>query len=123
MGRGWLTRRLFPEGAEPDPRFTLANERTFLAWMRTSLALLGGGVALEAFAADVFPHAMRHLAAVLLVGTALISSLAATFRWHRVETAMRQRRPLPAPSMALLLAMGLVVASLLLIGLVLGRGV
>jgi putative membrane protein len=32
-------------GEEPDYRFTLANERTFLAWIRTSLALLAGGVA------------------------------------------------------------------------------
>ncbi|WP_232549593.1 YidH family protein [Propioniciclava soli] len=121
-GRGWLTRRLFPDGAEPDPRFTLANERTFLAWMRTSLALLGAGVALEAFAADVFPHLIRHLAALVLVGTALVASLSATYRWHRVETAMRRGRPLPAPSLALLLAVGLTLTSFVLLGLVLGAG-
>jgi hypothetical protein len=33
-------RRVFADGAEPDPRFTLANERTFLAWIRTALALI-----------------------------------------------------------------------------------
>ena len=38
--RSRLARRVFPEGTEPDPRFTLANERTFLAWLRTTLALL-----------------------------------------------------------------------------------
>ena len=76
--RGWLTRTLFPDGAEPDPRFTLANERTFLAWMRTALALLGGGVALEAFTVDVFPSLSRHVAAVTLVLTALLVSLTAT---------------------------------------------
>lgn len=32
-------------GTEPDYRFTLANERTFLAWIRTALALIAGGVA------------------------------------------------------------------------------
>jgi len=37
------------EGEEPDPRFTLANERTFLAWVRTALALVAGGIGLEAF--------------------------------------------------------------------------
>lgn len=28
------------EGRDPDYRFSLANERTFLAWIRTALALL-----------------------------------------------------------------------------------
>jgi putative membrane protein len=41
---GWVYR----SGSEPDPRFSLANERTFLAWIRTALALLAGGVGLEA---------------------------------------------------------------------------
>lgn len=45
--RSRAARVLFPEGQEPDPPFTLANERTFLAWIRTSLAFLAGGIALE----------------------------------------------------------------------------
>lgn len=53
--RSWLARTLLPEGEEPDPRFTLANERTFLAWIRTSLAFLAGGVALEAFRSPSVP--------------------------------------------------------------------
>ncbi len=57
--RSWLARRLLPEGSEPDPRFTLANERTFLAWVRTALALLAGGIAIEAFAADLFVVTVR----------------------------------------------------------------
>ena len=32
-------------GRDPNPRFTLANERTFLAWNRTAMALIGGGLA------------------------------------------------------------------------------
>ena len=50
--RGALTKRLLPDGVEPDPRFTLANERTFLAWVRTALAFIAGGIAVEAFTGD-----------------------------------------------------------------------
>ena len=45
---GWIA-RLHAEGTEPDPRFTCANERTFLAWIRTALAVIAAGVALETF--------------------------------------------------------------------------
>ena len=44
---------VYRDGSEPDPRFSLANERTFLAWIRTSLALFAAGVALEALAIPV----------------------------------------------------------------------
>lgn len=54
--RSALSRALFPTGTEPDPRFTLANERTFLAWMRTALAFIAGGVALEALPIDTIPE-------------------------------------------------------------------
>jgi putative membrane protein len=47
------------EGTEPDYRFTLANERTFLAWIRTALALLAGGVLLHQRAARGAAH--RHM--------------------------------------------------------------
>jgi putative membrane protein len=65
--RSRFAERLLPGGTEPDPRFTLANERTFLAWIRTSLALLAGGIAVEAFTTDVFPEPIRHGLSVLLL--------------------------------------------------------
>ena len=120
--RTWLARRLLPGGSEPDARFTLANERTFLAWMRTALALLGGGIALEAFAVGVFPAVVRQVAAVVLGVTALVVSVSAIARWRRVELAMRHGQPLPAPALALLVALGLTVASLILVGLILSAG-
>jgi putative membrane protein len=70
------------EGQEPDYRFSLANERTFLAWIRTALALLAGGVLLEQFAATLQPRAineiaMRHSAPVpVSVGAPLLSLVA-----------------------------------------------
>lgn len=114
--RTWLTRKLFPDGVEPDPRFTLANERTFLAWIRTGLALLGGGIALEAFAQDV-PAVVRTPAAVILVLTSLLVSATAMFRWRKVETAMRKGLPLPAPVLMLVLTVGLTVATVVLLAI------
>ncbi|HBH59897.1 MAG TPA: hypothetical protein DDY41_17580, partial [Arthrobacter bacterium] len=65
--RGKIAERLLPGGTEPDPRFTLANERTFLAWIRTALALLAGGIAIEAFTSDLFLEPVRKSLAVLLL--------------------------------------------------------
>src|SRR5690625_7225376 len=59
--------RSLQEGQDPDPRFTLANERTFLAWIRTSLALLAGGIAVEAFTQDIFDETARKV-----LGTTLL---------------------------------------------------
>lgn len=89
--------RALREGNDPDPRFTLANERTFLAWIRTSLALLAGGIAVEAFTQDIFDDTARKvLGTTLLVLGGLLAASAAG-RWLRVEAAMRQKRSLPLP--------------------------
>ncbi|TQO19384.1 uncharacterized protein DUF202 [Rhodoglobus vestalii] len=59
-------RRVYGAGSEPDARFSLANERTFLAWIRTALALISAGVALEAFVLPIAP-AFRLGASLLLI--------------------------------------------------------
>ncbi len=102
--RNRLTRVFFPHGTEPDPRFTLANERTFLAWIRTALAFLAGGLAAYAFAdsseADVI---FSRAVSVLVPAGAAALALLAIVRWVRVERAIRNSRPLPAPLAAPLL--------------------
>src|SRR3982751_1727392 len=82
-------------GREPDYRFSLANERTFLAWIRTALALLAGGVLLQQFA-----HATpaSRLLTALGLGLAVLSAVLcgmAYLRWKANEIAMRHSRPLP----------------------------
>jgi putative membrane protein len=99
-----LTERLLPGGTEPDPRFTLANERTFLAWIRTSLALLAGGIAIEAFTANLFLEPVRKGIAVLLLLLGMLLSGGAAMRWLRVERSMRNKAPLPLPLIVPLLA-------------------
>lgn len=105
-GRTGLSDRVLGGGTEPDPRFTLANERTFLAWIRTSLALLAGGVAVEAFMADLFGPEMRKTVALLLLVLALLIGGGSFFRWLNVERSMRRKDPLPLPWIAPVLAIG-----------------
>jgi putative membrane protein len=84
---------------EPDPRWSLANERTALAWVRTSLALIAGGVGLTSLArvADL-PRAIDLVsAAICLLGAAVGASAFRTYR--RRDAAMRENEPLPPTRM------------------------
>ncbi|GAA4480686.1 DUF202 domain-containing protein [Enteractinococcus fodinae] len=98
-------------GNDPDPRFTLANERTFLAWIRTSLALLAGGIAVEAFTHDIFDDTARKVLGTTLLVLGGLLAVSAAGRWLRVETAMRQRRSLPIPLWIPLIALVCAVAA------------
>ncbi len=106
-------RWLYEAGQEPDPRYTLANERTFLAWVRTALAMLAGGVALSALGLPENDTA-RGVLAVLLVLLGGLLTVLALVRWTRVEKAMRVGQPLPAFSLGYLLTGAVVVGAVLL---------
>lgn len=110
-------RWVYGVGTEPDARFSLANERTFLAWARTGLALLAGGVALEALDLPVEPG-LRLAAAVVLIALGSAAPAVAWWGWARGERAMRRGDPLPAPVGFGLLVAGVAVAGVLvLVGL------
>lgn len=113
--RDRLSASLLGGGSEPDPRFTLANERTFLAWIRTALAFLAGGIAVEAFTGDVFSSGLRRAVALSLLLLAMLVSASACIRWLKVERAMRHRKPLPLPVLVPVLSLGgaLVAAGLI----------
>ena len=95
---------------EPDYRFTLANERTFLAWMRTSLALLAGGIALRELVEPFSVRGARTGLAVAALVLSLVLAVASYVRWVRVQDAMRRGDPLPRPLAVPLLATGIAVA-------------
>lgn len=80
-------------GTNPDPRFTLANERTFLAWVTTSLGLLGIGLAVG----TIIPgeHFAINVLAVLWILLAAVLSIRAVIRWFKLERAMRLNQALP----------------------------
>lgn len=106
-------------GRDPDYRFSLANERTFLAWIRTSLALLGGGLAISALLPADPPTAVQDAAALVLVVFGTILAGASFARWARNETAMRHDQPIPTSILPLVLSLGvLVVAALVAVLLV-----
>ena len=92
MTRTRFPRSVFRVGTEPDARFTLANERTFLAWTRTALALIAGGVALEALGLDL-QAGFRLAASLVLVVAGLALPIWAWVEWMRTERALRPDAP------------------------------
>ncbi|WP_454044472.1 YidH family protein [Cellulosimicrobium sp. Marseille-Q8652] len=115
-------RSVYGVGTEPDARFSLANERTALAWVRTGVGLVAGGVALTSFStfADL-PGLVDLVAAVAcLVGAAC--ALYALASWRRNERALRLRQPLPAPGGIPVLVGGVVLLAVLIAGYSLAAG-
>ncbi|MBD0672099.1 YidH family protein [Streptomyces sp. CBMA156] len=110
----------YEEGEEPDYRFSLANERTFLAWFRTGLALIAAALAVAQF---VPPHARGAGGVALGAGLAVVGALlctAAYFRWRSVQRAMRHKRPLPPSRLLPVLATGAALTGLGLLLLLVG---
>jgi putative membrane protein len=96
---------------EPDYRFTLANERTFLAWIRTALGLLAGGVAVHQLVPQ--PAAMSTVLAALCVVLAAVLAATGYPRWRRVQAAMRRGEPLPKSVMVVVLTVGVLLITVL----------
>lgn len=107
------------DGNEPDPRFTLANERTFLTWLSTSLALSAGGIAMAVVPKDIFASWIRTLLAVVLVLLSALAGAMAYPRWRHVQQALRRREPLPPPALAPLFGYGVAAVALLALFLIL----
>jgi putative membrane protein len=99
MSGDWRTK-----GADPDARFSLANERTFLAWIRTSLALLAGAVGVAQFATDLGPAWARRVVGGMLAVAGFAMAATAYRRWRNNEVAMRLGLPLPMTSALLIVA-------------------
>lgn len=112
--RGRFPASVYTHGTEPDARFTLANERTFLAWIRTSLAFLAGGVALELLGLDLHPG-LRLAASLVLVVAGIVTPVLAWFGWGSAERAIRLARPLPSSPLGAVLGIAVSLAGLLLL--------
>ncbi|MEU9733226.1 DUF202 domain-containing protein [Streptomyces sp. NPDC048002] len=106
------------EGGTPDYRFSLANERTFLAWLRTALALIGGGFAVDQFLPDL-PWGWRVGLALALLAAGVLCSLRAVNHWVRCERAMRRGEDLPVSRFPALLGVLVAVVALVMVVVVL----
>lgn len=106
---------------EPDYRFTLANERTFLAWQRTALGLLAGAVAVIQFVPQFGIPGARHVVGLLLAALAIMTSGVGLVRWRQVDRAVRSGRPLPRHPTPAYLAIGFVLVAVIMVGLMVWR--
>jgi putative membrane protein len=107
---------VFDDGEEPDARFSLANERTFLAWVRTSLALLAGAVAIHTPAIDLDDW-VKTLASLCLLAAAGLAIGQSWSRWRATERSLRTGEPLPGFAGPVMLAS---VLGVLIVGVAIG---
>ncbi len=108
---------------EPDYRFTMANERTFLAWQRTALGLLAAAVALVQLVPELTIPGARRVLGVGLAVLAILTSGMGLVRWQQADRAMRRGDPLPRHPSPTYLAVGLTLVAIIALGLVIAKAV
>ncbi|RDI53415.1 YidH family protein [Nocardia mexicana] len=101
------------ENTDIDYRFTLANERTFLAWIRTALGLLAGGVAVHTLVQPFHHTGLRRALALSCIVLAVVLSVGAYTHWRDVQRRMQRGEPLANTVMVPLLAVGIAAVSVL----------
>jgi putative membrane protein len=108
------------QGQMPDYRFSLANERTFLAWIRTAMAILAGAIAVDQLTPQIAPTPVRIVLCLVLAVIGALLAIEAYRRWSLQERAMRNQQELPHAWLLVAMtvvvsAAGAVVAALILL--------
>jgi putative membrane protein len=93
--------------SEPDARFTYANERTFLAWNRTALALIATGVAATQLLPDLQVAGGRRILGLPMIALGAVVAVTSFRHWRSNQRAMRRNEPLPSSPMPLVLSLGI----------------
>jgi inner membrane protein YidH len=107
------------EERQTDTQAALANERTYLAWLRTGLALVAVGVAAERVLPAEGIIWARQLIGVSLILAGVLTAALARWHWRRVDRALRAGRPIPRPILGYVVAAAIVVDGLAAIVLLL----
>ena len=94
---------------EPDYRFTYANERTFLAWIRTSVALIGVGVAAVQFLPPLDVAGGRRAVGTAFIALGAVICVVARRQWAANDAAMRAGSPLPRSLLVPVVTAGVVL--------------
>ncbi|MCI1900908.1 MAG: YidH family protein [Enterobacter sp.] len=105
-------------GEAPDYRFSLANERTFLAWIRTALGFLAAGIGLDQLAPDFATPLIREVLALLLCLFSGTLAIYGYLRWLRNEKAMRLKEDLPYTRGLVTISTILLAVAVVVIGLI-----
>jgi putative membrane protein len=101
------------EEQEPDVRFTYANERTFLAWNRTALALIATGVAATQLLPSFHVANGRRILGLPLVALGAVVAATSFLHWRANQRAMRRGEPLPRSPMPFVLAIGVIAVAVI----------
>ena len=101
-----------PSEGEPDYRFTLANERTFLAWVRTALGLLAAGVAVRQLVEPFGIKGGRTTLAMLGIAASVVLAVGGYLRWVSVQRAVRRGEPLPPARLVPIVTAAIVVIAM-----------
>ncbi|MFN8016956.1 MAG: DUF202 domain-containing protein [Acidimicrobiales bacterium] len=103
-----------PEGSHAPPvdaRFSFANERTFLAWNRTALALITAGLAITQLLPPFHGPGGRRMSGLPLIALGTLVAITSYFQWQRNERAMHAGEPLPPSLLPVLLAVVVAISA------------
>jgi len=101
-----------------DPRLHYANERTFLAWIRTALALVTAGLVVTQLLPAFRITGGRRMVGLPLIALGTFLAVACFRQWDRNEAAMRARQPLPRSHLPMIVAGG--VAAVAVVAVLVG---
>ena len=101
------------EAEEPDVRFTYANERTFLAWNRTALALIATGVAATQLLPEFHVSGGRRILGLPMIALGALVAMTSFRHWKANQRAMERGEPLPRSPMPLVLSLGIGVVAVI----------
>jgi putative membrane protein len=97
------------EVSYPD---VLANERTFLAWIRTSLGLIAGGVALDQFVAAEKGAVTVGVIAFVVIALGAVVAVVGMIEWQRTNRAMATGNPIPRSRVIPLLGIAVMIVAI-----------